>query len=156
MSQQAPTLIYDGDCSICRYWVAYWRELTGERVVFRAFQEAAVEYPAIPRQAFSHAIQFIDRDGQVYSAAAATFRVLKYSPGRAAWWWCYAHLPGFAPVSEWAYAFLARRRGVLDAFTKFLWGPALHAERYALVNIETDRITNSLNTLREQIVSWPL
>jgi uncharacterized membrane protein YccC len=30
------------------------------------------------------------------------------------------------------------------------------AERYALVNIETDRVTNSLNTLREQIVSWPL
>lgn len=29
------------------------------------------------------------------------------------------------------------------------------AERYALVNIETDRATNSLNTLREQIVSWP-
>jgi uncharacterized membrane protein YccC len=29
------------------------------------------------------------------------------------------------------------------------------AERYALVNIETDRITNSLNTLREQIVAWP-
>ena len=29
------------------------------------------------------------------------------------------------------------------------------AERYALVNIETDRVTNSLNTLREQIVSWP-
>jgi uncharacterized membrane protein YccC len=28
-------------------------------------------------------------------------------------------------------------------------------ERYALVNIETDRITNSLNTLREQIISWP-
>lgn len=27
--------------------------------------------------------------------------------------------------------------------------------RYALVNIETDRITNSLNTLREQITSWP-
>jgi uncharacterized membrane protein YccC len=30
-----------------------------------------------------------------------------------------------------------------------------HVERYALVNIETDRVTNSLNTLREQIVSWP-
>ena len=133
LSQQAPTLIYDGDCSICRYWVAYWRELTGGSVVFRAFQEAAAEYPAIPRQAFSHAIQFIDRDGQVYSAAAATFRVLRYSPGRAAWWWCYAHLPGFAPMSEWAYAFFARRRGVLAVLTKFLWGPALRAERYALV-----------------------
>ena len=27
-----------------------------------------------------------------------------------------------------------------------------HAERYALVNIEADRITNSLNTLREQVL----
>jgi uncharacterized membrane protein YccC len=30
-----------------------------------------------------------------------------------------------------------------------------NVERYALVNIETDRVTNSLNTLREQIVAWP-
>ncbi len=29
------------------------------------------------------------------------------------------------------------------------------AERYALVNIETDRVTNSLNTLREQIIALP-
>jgi len=28
-------------------------------------------------------------------------------------------------------------------------------ERYALVNVETDRVTNSLNTLREQIIAWP-
>jgi uncharacterized membrane protein YccC len=31
-----------------------------------------------------------------------------------------------------------------------------HVERYALVNIETDRVTNSLNTLREQIIAWPM
>lgn len=30
-----------------------------------------------------------------------------------------------------------------------------NTERYALVNIETDRVTNSLNTLREQITAWP-
>jgi len=28
------------------------------------------------------------------------------------------------------------------------------AERYALVNVETDRITNSLNTLSEQVLRW--
>jgi hypothetical protein len=28
------------------------------------------------------------------------------------------------------------------------------AERYALVNVETDRITNSLNTLSEEILRW--
>jgi hypothetical protein len=27
-------------------------------------------------------------------------------------------------------------------------------ERYALVNVEADRMTNSLNTLREEIVAW--
>jgi uncharacterized membrane protein YccC len=27
-------------------------------------------------------------------------------------------------------------------------------ERYALVNVETDRITNSLNTLREELLAW--
>ena len=79
MSQQAPTLIFDGDCSICRYWVAYWRELTGERVIYRPFQEAAADFPAIPLQSFQRAIQFFDSDGRAYSGAAATFRVLKYS-----------------------------------------------------------------------------
>jgi hypothetical protein len=29
-----------------------------------------------------------------------------------------------------------------------------HIERYALVNVETDRITNSLNTLSEQVLRW--
>ncbi len=27
-------------------------------------------------------------------------------------------------------------------------------ERYALVNIEADRLTNSLNTAREQVLEW--
>jgi predicted DCC family thiol-disulfide oxidoreductase YuxK len=134
MSPEVPTLVYDGDCGICRYWVAYWRELTGERVIFRPYQEAAADFPEIPREEFQRAIQFIERDGQIHSAAAATFLVLKYSSGRAAWWWCYMHVPGFAAISEWSYAFCARRRGLLAALTKILWGPALQAERYALVS----------------------
>ena len=46
MSQARPTLVYDGDCGICRYWVDYWRGLTGERVIYRPYQEAAVDFPA--------------------------------------------------------------------------------------------------------------
>jgi predicted DCC family thiol-disulfide oxidoreductase YuxK len=129
-----PTLVYDGDCAICRYWVVYWQGLTNDQIVFRPYQEAATDFPAIPREAFQRAIQLIDSDGRVYSGAAATFRVLRHAPGRSLWWWLYAHLPGFAPMSEWAYAFFARRRGLLDRLTKLLWGPALAAERYALVS----------------------
>jgi predicted DCC family thiol-disulfide oxidoreductase YuxK len=133
LSQRPPILVYDGDCAICCYWVAYWRELTQERVDYRPYQEAAKDFPEIPLEAFQRAIQMIET-GRVYSGAAATFRVLRHSQGRAAWWWCYSHVPGFAALSEWTYAFLARRRGFLDRVTKLLWGPELHAERYALVS----------------------
>jgi len=134
MSQAVPTLVYDGDCDICRYWVTYWRQLTHERVSYRPYQQAAADFPTIPLQAFQAAIQFIEPDGQIYSGAAATFRVLRQAPGRAAWWWCYSYLPGFGAISEAAYAFFARHRGLLNRLTKFLWGPALQAERYALVS----------------------
>ncbi len=133
MAPAVPTLIYDRDCGICRYWVRYWQGLTGERVIYRPYQEAAADFPAIPVAAFQRAIQLIEPDGHVYSGAGATFRVLRCAPGRTAWWWCYANLPGFEPASEWAYAYLARRRGLLNRLTRLLWGPALEAERYELV-----------------------
>jgi len=129
-----PTLVYDGDCAICRYWVTYWQGLIDGRVAFRPYQEAAADFPTIPLRSFERSIQLIEPDGRVYSGAAATFRVLRFAPGRGAWWWCYAHLPGVAAASEWAYAFLARRRGLLSGLTKLLWGAALQAERYELVS----------------------
>jgi predicted DCC family thiol-disulfide oxidoreductase YuxK len=134
MPETRPTLVYDGDCGICRYWVDYWQGLTGERVRYRPYQEAAADFPAIAPDAFAHAIQLIEPDGRVYSGAAATYRVLRHAPGRAAWWWLYTHLPGFSSASEWIYAFFARRRGWLNRVSRLLWGPALEAERYALVS----------------------
>ncbi len=133
MSPTAATLVYDGDCGICRYWVNYWRELTQGRIVFRPYQEAAKDFPSIPMEAFQRSIQLME-PGRTYSGAAAALRVLRHAPGRAPWWWCYSHLPGFAAVSEWAYAFFARRRGLLGGVTKLLWGPKLEAEHYTLVS----------------------
>jgi predicted DCC family thiol-disulfide oxidoreductase YuxK len=134
MSQVPPTLVYDGDCGICRYWVDYWQGLTGGQVIYRSYQEAAADFPAIPVETFQQAIQLIEPDGNVYSGAAATYRVLRRVPERRAWWWLYAHVPGFAPASEWSYTFIARRRGLLSRVSKVLWGPALEPERYELVS----------------------
>ncbi len=69
----------------------------------------------------------------MYSGAAATYRVLRHAQGRRIWWWLYARVPGFAPVSEWAYGFFARRRDVLTQVTTLLWGAALEPDRYDLV-----------------------
>lgn len=73
MPEGSPTLIYDGECAVCRYWVAYWRGLTAERVVYRPYQEAAADFPAIPLEAFRLAIQLIETDGRVYSARLPPF-----------------------------------------------------------------------------------
>ena len=134
MSPARPTLVYDGDCGICRYWVDYWQALTGDRVVYRPYQEAAADFPAIPLEAFRRSIQLIEPDGSMYAGAAATYRVLRHAPGRASWWWLYTHVPGFAPASEWSYTFFARRRGLLNRVSKLLWGPALEPERYEMVS----------------------
>jgi predicted DCC family thiol-disulfide oxidoreductase YuxK len=128
-----PTLVYDGDCGICRYWVNYWHDLTGDKVVYRAYQEAAADFQQIPPEAFRRSIQFIEPDGQVFSGAAARYRLLRVVPGRSFWWWWYTSIPGVAPVTEWAYTYFARRRGLLNHVSKVLWGPALEAERYQLV-----------------------
>src|SRR5438034_4995496 len=134
MAETRSTFVYDGDCGICRTWVDYWQALTGDRIAYRPYQEAASDFSQIPREAFPHAVQLIEPDGQVHSGAAATFRVLRHVPGRALWWWLYAHLPGFAPLSEWAYAFFAHRRGVLSRVTRLLWGRVLEPERYELTS----------------------
>jgi predicted DCC family thiol-disulfide oxidoreductase YuxK len=129
-----PTLIYDGDCAICRSWVGYWHELTQDRVAYRPYQEAAADFSAIPSAAFRHSIQLIEPDGRVFAGAAAVFRLLRHSSGRSAWWWFYSHSRIFAAISEWSYAFFARRRNLLGGLTKLLWGTALHAERYELLS----------------------
>ena len=134
MPMRPTTLVYDGDCGICRYWVDYWQALTGERIHYRPYQEAAPDFPTIPLDAFKRSIQLIEPDGHIYSGAAATYRVLRHAPGRAPWWWLYMHFPGFARVSEWSYTFLSRRRGLLNRLSKILWGPALEPERYELVS----------------------
>jgi predicted DCC family thiol-disulfide oxidoreductase YuxK len=122
MQDRRPTFVFDGDCGICRTWVDYWRQLTGNRVAYRAYQEAAGDFPSIAREDFRSAVQLIEPDGAITSGAAATFRLLSYAPGKGAWWWLYRHVPGFAAVSEAAYRLLSARRGLLTAATHALWG----------------------------------
>ena len=134
MNHVRATFVFDGDCGICRTWVDYWRQLTGDKVAYRPYQEAAADFPAIPSDEFKHAVQLIETDGQVYSGAGATFRLLSYAPSKGAWWWLYRHVPGFAPLSEAAYRFISGHRGLLTYATHLLWGRTLEPPRYDLVS----------------------
>src|SRR5271170_5518265 len=105
-----PQLIYDGDCGFCGYWARYWEKLTGDKVEYRPYQQVAAHHPAIPEADFRRAVQYVAPDRRRASAAEASFLTLSHAPGKGFWLALYRHLPGFAPVSERAYAFIAAHR----------------------------------------------
>jgi predicted DCC family thiol-disulfide oxidoreductase YuxK len=129
-----PVLIYDRDCGFCVYWARYWQKLTGERVTYRPYQEAAAEYPAIPLGDFQRAVQFMAPDGRRASAAEASFLTLSHARGKGLWLWLYRVVPGFAPLAERAYAFTAVHRPAFFRISRVLWGRRFEPPRYELVS----------------------
>jgi predicted DCC family thiol-disulfide oxidoreductase YuxK len=125
-----PLLIFDGDCHFCRRWIERWRDLTAGAVDYAPFQEAALRFPEIPREAFERAVQFIETDGTVFSAAEAVFRSLGHKPGRKWMIRCYEHVPGFAVISEAAYRLVARHRRTASFLTRLLWGKDVRQPTY--------------------------
>ncbi len=105
-----PLMVYDGDCGFCRKWIGRWRHLTGDRVDYEPYQKVSEDYPEIPLADFKKAVQLILPDGRVFQGAQAVFEGLA-PVGTLKWLaWIYGHFPGFALVSEWAYAFVASHR----------------------------------------------
>ena len=113
-----PLLVYDNDCDFCRYWIAQWQHVTGDRIDYAPFQEIAAEFPEIPLSAFENSVQLILPNGTVLSGAEAVFRALN----NGLLLWCYYHLPGFASVSEWSYRFVAQHRPFFSALTRWFCG----------------------------------
>jgi predicted DCC family thiol-disulfide oxidoreductase YuxK len=125
---EKPLLIFDGDCHFCRRWIERWRELTRGAIEYAPFQEVADHFPGIPKEHFEEAVHFIDTDGFVYRGAEAVFRSLGNRAKISSW--CYQHLPGFAPLTETAYAFIARHRQLASFFTRLFWGNDVRPPTY--------------------------
>src|SRR5580700_2763498 len=115
-------LVYDGDCGFCGYWARYWQQLTGESVSYKTYQQVAAQYPAIPVTEFQRAVQYFAPGGQRASAAEASFLTLSHARGKAIWLALYRRLPGFAALSELAYAFIAAHRAAFYRISLILWG----------------------------------
>jgi predicted DCC family thiol-disulfide oxidoreductase YuxK len=126
-------LVYDGDCGFCGYWARYWQKLTGDSVDYRPYQEVAAHYPAIPTGDFQRAVQYITPDGHYAGAAEASFLVLSHARGRRIWLALYRKLPGFAAISELAYAFIAAYRPAFYRISLLLWGKDYAPPKYDLV-----------------------
>lgn len=121
-----PLLVYDNDCDFCRYWIAQWQYITGDRVDYASYQEVASQFPEISLSTFESSVQLILENGAVLSGAEAVLRTLNNS----LLLWCYYYLPGFAKVAETVYRLIAQHRPFFSAMTRWLWGP--HTERTTL------------------------
>src|SRR5437762_4019262 len=117
-----PLLVFDGDCNFCRYWIARWRQITGDRLDYIPFQDPSIaqRFPELPRSRFEKSVQLIQPDGSVYSGAEAVFRSL--ASARSWPLWMYQNIPGAPTVTEAAYAFVARHRMLFSWMTRLLWG----------------------------------
>ncbi|MGH7122727.1 MAG: lipase maturation factor family protein, partial [Stellaceae bacterium] len=128
-----PLLIYDGDCGFCGYWARYWQKLTGDRVDYWPYQDVAAQFPEISTAEFQRAVQYVAPDGTRARAAEASFLTLAQAKGQWLWLWLYRHVPGFAVVSELAYAVIAAHRPAFDRVSVFLRGRRHEPPRHELV-----------------------
>ena len=125
-----PVLIWDGECHFCRRWIERWRVIIGSEVDYAPYQEIPERFPEIPREQFQRSVVYIDRNGQVFVAAAAVYRSLRCCRSKKWLWWSYQHVPGFAAVSELAYRVIAGNRPFASAMTRFLWGKDVRPPTY--------------------------
>jgi predicted DCC family thiol-disulfide oxidoreductase YuxK len=128
-----PVMIYDGDCHFCTRWIERWRAITGDRVIYRASQEAAADFPDIPPEAFERSVQFMAADGRRCERAEAVYRALAEATrtGRALAW-THERAPGFAALGNAAYDFVARHRMLFSRLTRLLWGRDVTPPTYAI------------------------
>lgn len=115
-----PVLVFDGDCGFCRLWIERWRAATGGRVDYAPYQSEAARHPEVERENFTQAIHFFE-NGRTSRAAEAALRALSYAP-RLSWLPLIYGLPGFAPIAEAVYRFVAARRPLFSRLTVLLWG----------------------------------
>jgi predicted DCC family thiol-disulfide oxidoreductase YuxK len=124
-----PLLVFDGDCSFCRAWVGYWKDLTGDQVGYSPLQEVGDRFPQLSHQHFTSAVQLI-LDGEVRGGAYAVFTALAALPGRRWMLWSYERIPGVAPLCEAAYRTIAANRSAAYWVTRLLWGVPVRRETY--------------------------
>src|SRR5579871_6197215 len=130
---ELPLVIFDGNCGFCKTWVEYWKRLTADRVNYVPSQEVREEFPQLGAQDFARSVLLRMPDGEVLKGARAVFQLLTYAPGRKGWLWLYEHVPGFAPISEAGYRFIAGNREVFDALTRRLLGKPVLPSTYLVV-----------------------
>lgn len=105
-----PILVFDGACPFCHQWADRLRAAAGDRLAVEPAQSAAPRFPEIAPAEFDRALEFIEIDGRIFSAAEAVLRARALATSRSWSLAAYDHIPGFAPLADAIYRIVARHR----------------------------------------------
>ena len=113
-AEAGPTLIYDGECGMCRAAVERLRRWDREKVLaFVPFQDdAAVARFGIGLPALAAAMHLVLPGGRVFTGADAAPELLRLLRGKR-WLAPLFRVPGVLPLARRAYAWIAARRHCL-------------------------------------------
>lgn len=111
IASSVPTLIYDGECGMCRRAVQRLRAWDREqRLAFLPFQDGeAVQRFGVALPALAAAMHLVLPDGRVFSGADAVPELGRLLPGKRWWAWGFA-VPGVRPLARRIYGGIAHRR----------------------------------------------
>ena len=129
-----PLVVFDGNCPFCCAWIEHWKELTGDRVSYIAYQDIGERFEHLPSEDWASAIRLVLPDGEIQRGAHAVFSLLALVPGKGQMLWLYLQFPGFALLSEMFYRVVARHRSVCYRLTKVLWGIPIQNPSYHLTS----------------------
>ncbi|MBF9251818.1 DUF393 domain-containing protein [Pontibacter sp. 172403-2] len=115
-----PILIFDGDCSFCKYWVNRWKRKTAGKVNYVPYQEVPDNFEGISKAQFQRSVWLITADGRRLKAAAAVFELLRIG-GTGTWNQIYHRVPLAGKVFELGYRLIANNRNLFYKLTKLFF-----------------------------------
>lgn len=124
---EKPLLVWDGDCSFCKFWVTRWQKNTQGKVIFKTYQEVASQFPDIPLKEFKKASRFITIKGGVYSGPDSAYMSYLVANPSSFWHHWYINYSWFEKLSDTAYNFIAHHRSEMFQLTKALFGSNPHS-----------------------------
>lgn len=108
----APVVLYDGSCGVCRDWsrrLAAWDDTGRIRQMPYQERDGLAGLPGIPDAELDRALHVVLPDGQVARGARAMIALLPWLPGGRPLGWL-ARIPGVAVVADRVYDVVARHR----------------------------------------------
>lgn len=117
---QTALMIYDGECGFCTYWARRWRQKVGPSLEITPLQNEATRPEGYTQQTLEEAVHLVSTDGEIYRGAEAVFHAFAMRRGRGLGLWLYRYLPGFRPISELFYRWVANHRMFVSRWTRWM------------------------------------